>query len=66
MKGRMTVENPDDVEVTLKLTMSLKEWAEVRDQLHSSYPSWCLSSIITSTLASVRNVHYGEKEFKSP
>ena len=66
IKARMLVENPENVEVTLKLTLTIKEWGEIRDQLITAYPSWCLSSVIINVLSAIRKVHYEEKEFKSP
>lgn len=56
MKGRMKIERPDDVEVTLTITMTAKKWCEIRDQLANKYPSWQLSSLITNTLATVRKI----------
>lgn len=56
MKGRMKIESPDEVEVTLTITMTAKQWCEIRDQLADKWPSWQLSSMITKTLAQVRRI----------
>lgn len=46
MKFEMDIKNPDEVEVSLNITMKMKEWKHLKNQLQSSYPSWKLSSII--------------------
>jgi len=61
MKSRMMVENPDDVEVTIKMTMRVKDWAELRDQLANAYPAWELSSHINSMLSQIRKIVYPEE-----
>ena len=64
LRARMMVEQPDNIDMTLKLTMSIKEWCELRDQLNSGYPSWRLSSAITSMLVDARQVFYPPAEGK--
>jgi len=54
------IENPDKVEATMKITMSIKDWTELRDQLAKAYPSWKLSSMITNLLGQARKVFYEE------
>lgn len=60
MRSRMCIEKPDDVEVTLTLTMKASEWCDVRDQLQNKYPSWQLSSAITDMLSKIRKIVYAE------
>jgi hypothetical protein len=58
MKAKFMIENPDDLEATLKLTMTIKEWGELRDQLATAWPSARLSTIITNVLFEARKVYY--------
>jgi len=58
MKARYMIENPQDIEATMKITMTVKEWEELRDQLQQRWPSARLSSIITSLLSEARKVVY--------
>lgn len=58
----MRIENPNDVEVTLTITMTAKKWCELRDQLSESYPSWHLSSLITKSLAKVRAIIWDDED----
>lgn len=55
MKATMRVENPDDVEVTMTLTMPLGAWKKLRSQLDSSslavYPACDLWKAITELSA---------------
>lgn len=58
MKARLMIENPDEVEATIKLTMSLKQWDELRSQLDNKFPSLRLSMVITDLLSQGRRVFY--------
>lgn len=58
MKARYMVERPDEIEMTAKITMTAKEWDELRDQLANKWPASRLSSIITEMLADARRVFY--------
>jgi hypothetical protein len=62
MEARFMIENPDEVKCTIKLTMTVKEWTELRDQLANKCPSWDLSRIITNLLSQARKVYYAENE----
>lgn len=63
MKARYMLERPETIDATLKITMTVKEWEELRDQLNYAHPSWRLSSIITNLLADARRTIYPpEKE----
>ena len=62
MKARFLIEEPEKVEFTLKLTMTAKEWEQLRDQLQEKWPSARLSRAITSILTNVRATHYPEQD----
>ncbi len=57
MKAIFMIENPSEIEATMKITMTLKKWEELRQQLGKSYPSWKLSAMITDLLAQANNVY---------
>lgn len=59
MKARFMIEEPQSVECTMKITMSVKEWEDLRDQLAAKWPSSRLSESITGILTEVRKVYYG-------
>ena len=50
MKTYMKATNPDRIEFSLTITLELKEWKELQEQLSRDYPSWELSSKITSMI----------------
>jgi hypothetical protein len=58
MRARIMVENPDEIEMTLKLTMSIKDWCQLRDDLSKAYPAWKLSHAITEMLSRARKVFH--------
>ncbi|MDD1789041.1 hypothetical protein [Burkholderia gladioli] len=47
MKAKFKIERPDDVPMTLTLTMTCGQWKTLQAQLDSAYPSWKLSSMIS-------------------
>lgn len=60
MSARMMVEKPEELEMTLKLTMPMKDWESLRDQLTRAYPSWKLSGAITEMLARARKIYFAQ------
>ncbi len=58
LNARYMVENPDEIEMTAKITATMKEWGEMRDQLQNRWPSSRLSLVISEMLADARKVFY--------
>ncbi|RRA01867.1 hypothetical protein [Burkholderia cepacia] len=46
MKTEFKIQRPDDVPMTLTMTMTLGEWKKLESQLSTSYPSWKLATNI--------------------
>lgn len=56
---KMTVQKPEDTQITLTITMPLRDWNTLRDKLPSEYPGWRLSDAIadaTKRMNSMINV----------
>lgn len=62
MRARYMVENPDDIVMTARITMTAKEWLELRDQLKDAYPAWQLSGVITEMISDARKVFHASEE----
>lgn len=62
MKARYMIEDPDAVEATMKITMTMKEWSDLRDQLEDKWPSSRLSQAITHILSDARRVYYAPEQ----
>jgi hypothetical protein len=60
MKAVFNVENPDDVEFTLTITMPLGEWKRLKDQLANSYPAWKLGHAISDMIRQA-DTHFHQK-----
>ncbi len=58
MKARFLIESPDELEATIKITMTVKEWTDLRDQLQNKWPSSRLSQAITSVVTEARKTYY--------
>lgn len=48
MRSTFKVEKPDTIELTMTITMSLKDWKQLSKDLQNTYPSWTLSGEINS------------------
>ena len=62
MKAVLKIDNPDEVQATVTLTMRLKEWKELSAQLDSSYPSWKLSEIINGLVSKAERYYAPEEK----
>lgn len=51
IKGNFSIENPDDVQCEMRITMSLKEWRQIRASLGTKYPDWKLADMIGELIA---------------
>lgn len=51
MKAVFKIERPKDVEVTMSITLRLKDWMDLRSQLQNVYPSWSLSGTIDTLVS---------------
>lgn len=60
MRARFLIESPDQVEATMKITMTVKEWTELRDQLASVWPSSRLAQAINKVLSEARKSYYAD------
>ena len=47
MDARFECTKPEDIEMSMTITMTLHRWMELKKQLVNEYPSWDLSSKIT-------------------
>lgn len=64
MHATMTVKEPGEIEVTASITMRLKDWEKLRDQLASAYPAWRLSDVISKMMADATQTLYASSESK--
>ena len=64
--GKMRVENPLDIKVTLTLTMPFADWQAIAEKLDSAWPHWCLASVIRAGLRDLEKISYQEQEYHSP
>lgn len=58
MKARFMIEEPAEIQCTMKITMSMKEWEDLRSQLENKWPSSRLQQAITHVLSEARKVYY--------
>lgn len=62
MRASFGISRPDDVEMTLTITMTLARWKQLRDQLQdASYPSCDLNARIGEVVAKASSVFVSDK-----
>lgn len=63
MKSTFKMQNPDAVEMTLTVTMTLKDWQELRHQLVGGpYLSVTLASHVRKMVDDATNAYHAEHE----
>jgi len=60
MKIKGSLQNQDEMELTLSITMTLKEWKELQSLIPNKYPHWKLGSAITSAVIKASTSIYEE------
>ena len=47
IKARFSFDNPDNLEATVAITMTLRDWKRLRDQLKdTAYPAWRVDAML--------------------
>jgi hypothetical protein len=59
MKAILRINDPDSIEFTLTVTMPLREWKRLREQLKHEYPAFKLSDAI-SEMVKQASIYYSE------
>lgn len=65
MRARLKCENPDEIEYTVTLTMTAKEWELLRAHLDAAKLAWpasWLTNQINDLLAQARKIYWGPGE----
>lgn len=61
MKARFTIENPEEMQATIKITMSVKEWVDLCQQLDNKWPSSRLSAAISHVVYEANKTYSAEE-----
>jgi hypothetical protein len=56
IKASATVDQPENVPVTLTITMSLGEWKKLREQTGTQYPGWKLGELISEVVHGLEGI----------
>ena len=67
MGTRFTAESPDKHDYTLTMTLPLKDWLQVRDQIcgnraYAPWPSSTLADAISDMAAQAKKIYWTESE----
>jgi hypothetical protein len=62
MKAQFKFERPEEIEATMTVTMPIREWEKLRDQLAEKWPSSRLCTCITNLLIEAHRTAYEEKD----
>lgn len=58
MQCKLKCEKPEDIVYTMTITMTAKEWEQLRDQLTMKWPSSQLSSWVSDLLGQARKIYW--------
>lgn len=64
MKGDFGLENVDTVQATMTITMSLKEWKELRATIGERWPGWKFASFITQIVNKAEKEYFEREDLK--
>lgn len=64
MRTKFEFNKPDDLVATVSVTMSVKEFRELRKQLKNEWPSWKLGDAIGDVIRQAETVFYATEEPK--
>lgn len=62
MRGTFKLCNIDSIDASMTISMTVKEWRELRNQLSDEWPSWDLSSQISKLIAQAESTFYARTE----
>ena len=62
MKAKFKLENPDEIQATIEITMTLKNWEDLSRQLANNYPASEFRSVISDVVNQSKRHFYPEKE----
>jgi hypothetical protein len=57
------VTNPDDVEVTMTVTMTAGEWTRLACELSGDWPAWSFRQAVKEALEKFSEAHYSVGEY---
>jgi hypothetical protein len=58
MRATFQIRNPDEIEATVTVTMTIKEWRGLRGQLTRDWPSWKFGSVIGDAIRQAEESFY--------
>jgi hypothetical protein len=62
MKITFAAQSPNEIEFTLKITMPMKDWCALRDQLPEKWPSSRISLAVNRVITESQNVFYAPEQ----
>ncbi len=62
MEAKLNIADPSTLKATLALTMTVKEWDELADQLQNVWPSIRLTEVIRDLNRQLRKTYYPSSE----
>lgn len=67
IRASMFVTKPEEAEVTLKITMPLKKWSELKTQIESEkWPALEFRSVLSKAIYAIEQAHMVEQDISQP
>lgn len=58
MRAVFEIRNPDAVEASVTVTMTIKQWRELRGQMGNAWPSWDFARVIGDVIRKAEQQFY--------
>jgi hypothetical protein len=60
--AKMTITNPDQLEATLEITLTLPKWLKLGKQLDNDYPAFFIKNEIRDLIYQIDKTYYAKPE----
>ena len=62
MRYRFSLDNPDDMRATLTITLTIKDWKAVAEEMGTTHPAWKVTAAIREMITRAETKFFGEHE----
>lgn len=64
MKAIIKIANPENVEVSMTITMTLEAWKRLREEISNIWPGWQLRGMITDMITKAQTQFTSQDEIE--
>jgi hypothetical protein len=65
MKAKFKLDDVRELNATMEITMPIRTWIELRDQLNQAYPSWKFRAVVDELITKAEREFFEESKSKT-